>query len=224
MIASVVFAGDYDSASNKMTYTVYKGWNLVPTWQSSSDQTCPANYVFWYLPSTKSYFGMKPGTEVYYPNENALNTFRSEHGYVNVDGIAYQGLNGLGSVIWTYSSADCTTTLQYNTGVQFSGVNENFLGKHPLKAGWNFISVAPWMLEKNLKDILKNCSVIGFNSWKSDSQTWEFASSSGAASQISQSTGILRTGDVGKTFLIKVASDCYLSLGENPVNPPALPN
>jgi len=200
-----------------------KGWNLVSLQQFSGSSDYPDCFktnvkgYSAYIKSLSSYVsavfpnGLGMTSDVIYKPKNFQEILQTE--------LKMNTYFAKSPVVWFYLINDCTA----NGRKDYQSPSISELQTFAIQSGWNFVSIDPWMSGKNLKDIFSNCNVTGFNSWNSILQKWEYGSSSAAVTNLSQSTGILREGDLGKAFVVKVASSCYLSPTGQIVSPPALP-
>jgi hypothetical protein len=237
MISSVVFAGDYNSTTGAMSVSLKKGWNLVPTYYYSNTDigNClnSIEAMYFYSGYQKSYVGVQvvanqpnPGLNAiaYSPSQSAYELLaQDEYKYPNSMNNPYYGVLSLGSM-WMYSTSTCTMQINLGKKQDSQSIDQAFLDKYKLKEGWNFVNVHSWMLGKELKDILKNCSVSNANVWNSESQNWTFSSSTQGVAWATQSWGYsINESGVGTTFVVKVANDCSLNLGQTITGPPALP-
>lgn len=226
MFAGMVFAGDYNSGGGgPLTISLHNGWNLVPFFTTANHDCYNKNVlaVYMYYSTTKQYFGHiynNNGDTSYVPSQEGYSNYINNETYTNSKTYA----DAFPS-FWIYSKGDCSISANIGSKVYFQNwVTKEWLASKPMKTGWNFVFIAPWVIGENLKDVFSSCTVLGFNTWDSTAQKWVYPSSSSAVSQLTQSTGIIREGDVGGAFIVKVARDCYLSYSGNSVAPPSLPN
>lgn len=218
LLLTFVAATNYDSQSGYMDLVLNKGWNLVPL-GNMSECSNVIKATYWYSPSANEYAG------AILENNRVVEYVPNQEKYNQVSAKISQAPNFVKTItsVWAYSTDNCIGKMNLGSQNSFSVTNTDLEG-HNLIEGWNFLAVSPWMIGKNLKDMFDNCEVTGFNVWDSNNQKWNYASSSSASSQLSQSTGIIREYDVGGGILVKVASYCALSTEEAAVSPPAIPN
>ncbi|MDD3159765.1 MAG: hypothetical protein PHQ98_02245 [Candidatus ainarchaeum sp.] len=235
MISSMVFAGDYSSTTQEITIPIVKGWNLVPMINSYGDQSGCYDLIqsmFYYSTINKQYVGKyglsssNSNLGTFFPNESIFTKIiNEEFNWGNKDN-PYYGVIELGAM-WIYSTGNCQSKAKYGSNWIDSSMNiQEILDKKQLKAGWNFIQLSPWMIGKELKDILKNCSVLNANVWDSQKQNWSFTNSTQGISFATQSWGYsINEAGIGTPIVVKVSNDCILNSDNATVTaPPALPN
>ena len=240
LLSVTVFATGWNSESGVINVPIKTGWNLIP-WSSLGPHECGNGVrMFVYSPIQNSYFGAS--SSGYYPNQQAYeNAFSTEFKYPGSDDNPYYGLLGAGAM-WFYSERNCTVPVDIGTNARWSidgrgsmtGYQE-FLNKHPLKQGWNFINVAPWMVGQSFEDVFQNCSVTSANQWDSSTQNWAYPSSSyygiGNISKVTFMANIDESPTqpqyqmaVGTTMLLKVTGNCYLRSSTASTGLPPLPD
>ncbi|GEM_PF-6797703 len=192
------------------------GWNLAPVnlFQSvgcADSENAKANIsaIYLYSPLDKSYVGAGIGGEG--TQVEALGRKYTPYA------LSHLTPTETGTSFWVYWKGNpCTTSI--NTGSSYQE-----LSTKKLFAGWNFMSIVPWMEGKNLNDMLGSCNVQRLATWSSESQSW--STSAGITPEKLQAANTtFSNADIGKTLLVKTAAECSLSATGQIPPAPALPD
>ncbi len=227
LLSSSVFSSiseSYDSTTNKVKFTLYPGWNLIPrvTMYSNNpeyENTCEsyirAGYI--YSPVQKQYLGMYySGTTTVYVPEDAQQILLNEE---NSD--FYHAANIFGAM-WVYTTKQCEFRTNIPSKIAYT---QEFVEGKTIKKGWNFISAASFMIDHNLKELFQFCDVLAANTWDDARQKW-FHPSSSQPPLATDSDANIPEEAVGLVIVVKVGEDCHLTLGDvspPPTGPPPLP-
>jgi len=216
MLMSIAFAIEYrpgyDPETGKITVNINKGWNLVPNnWSYNvENMTCAQNDLraqYMYSPVQKKYVGQYKNSK----NE----TIESPNNYFDIiaeekDQLKYYHTQAFAGQ-WLYSKKECGFDLPIGTKEQWNQVTSEVLQNYPVKAGWNFITIMPWMQDNLLKDIFSNCEVTKMNAFNSTSQSWTQESSAKIAEYNLTNPSPVSKESVGAVISVKITNDCYLT-------------
>jgi len=215
-----------ESAWGKYNLHLNKGWNMVPYEILNYVSNCPGSQkvAYIYSPSAKRYVGpIIVGSTSQFPGYDIF--------IQDITNNLYQSNNGLGAM-WLYLSNSCDVSAKFNIYLNYTNqvnaypqgmfnLTQDYLNKFKIVSGWNFINIAPWMLGKDVKTALSKCNVTGLNQWDADSQKWINTSSSDEATKLQGNPVPITYTQLGKTFVVRVGTDCFASLNtENPISPP----
>lgn len=242
MLSSVAFGqalqtyGDYSAETGKLTFQVFKGWNVIPlidmgrrdgytnTCGYSNDKDFSIKAAYYFSPLKEKYYGVtvKDGKTTNTPPE-------SNDVFTGEKNLAYY--HAMYGGWWMYSSKNCRieTKLDTQTDSQV-----NFKARNPtIKKGWNFFTIQPFMVGKNMKEMLANCNVAKGNYWNpskgqrgggTNDQGWHYDDDFVVRS-VPTSASPIPANAVGATYLLKFGSDCRLNIADDdtPAAPPTLP-
>ena len=166
MVSSIAFAVEYkpnyNSITGDITLQINKGWNLVPISQIYSNDpdrpnTCFDNFsldtfkaYYTYSPKLKMYLGQyqdASGVTKSVP-ENSVELFAEEQNSKEYYAQDYSGAR------WIYSTKECYYTSNILTQERWDTITQSMLDETPLRAGWNYITITPWMVGKTFKKLL----------------------------------------------------------------------
>ena len=164
MISSIAFAGNYNPETQEITTNLQKGWNLIPVNIIHADigyavDTCPLKYSYVYDPVSKSYWSEEYSNGVEHMNSYSYNLVSRS----SID-LTYS-TNPLFGVAWVYSETTCELNTLFGRSYESAPnpwtneLKSNLEDKLRLVSGWNFITINPFMIGLNTKDIFQNCSV-----------------------------------------------------------------
>jgi hypothetical protein len=214
-VTATAITGSFNSETNEITFTLSKGWNIIPFARGGSSQSdCDISAMYYWSPTDKIYVAGDPKKDLQEQPEE----FKSQLG---IDQDLYCATPNLGAY-WVYSSNSCeihTYLGYYNswTDDDVWGVKDKIL-----KKGWNFMTINPYMIGHSFNEILSDCEVEGMNQWQSHSQSWVYGSSKYAA-DVWVNNEFVNNSTVGLTLVVKVADDCGINTDGEISTPPPLP-
>jgi hypothetical protein len=230
MLASMVFAGSYNSDTEKLTLNLEKGWNLVPldTIEFNRDNllaTCNAQYSFVYDVMNKNYL-----SEDY----RGWDEFSSSYSYdiISRSGVDYAySTNPTFGAAWIYLNSPCSLSTYYGRHYDYAPKfwteeNKQSVGSLlKLVEGWNFLTINPLMIGNTYQLTFENCNIVAGNVWNESTQNWGYLTSSNTPLlKLNQNTAKVSADDVGQVLVLKVSGECNLNYKSETTGPPALPN
>jgi len=209
-IFSIAFAAtySYDADTKQLTYNLKKGWNLLPIGFEgppvfADNSTAGAVYV-WISPLGRYIGGIVKDGSVE-SNDDYSQTLETMKDYAPF-------------AMWVYLKRDITVTSYEITSPELAR-GEGAPTK--LAQGWNFVAVWPFMVGMGIQDLFGDCTITKANQWMAETQSWQQASSTQAAQNMS---GTIRDYDVGSTMIVYATSECDLDfVGTEAITPPPLP-
>lgn len=232
LFSPFVFSGiseSYDSTTGKIKFTLNPGWNIIPCAISiykdnpEYENTCGdyGNYIkaaYAYSPVQKQYFGTYyTGSQIISVPEGGEQILQNEK-----SSNFYHAMDYLGGC-WMYTTTYCSFETSLYPKSMHSTVTQETMDTTTIKKGWNFITIVPWMIDHSLKDLFQSCDVLAANTWDDLNQKWTYPSSSQYAGIISENDANIYDSSVGTVFVIKFANDCHLTVGDDGISPPPLP-
>ena len=224
--------------SEHVTITVYKGWNILPLkfimeasgryWANHKEgQTCDQDIfrnVHYYSPAAREYYHIPViddwGAPLSRDNNFLLNEFRAKYYHI------YAGS------AWIYSPSRCI--LEGDSGVSLISDSYSNQGygytkdELILKAGWNFIplNLRMYVFERNMYELLQECSPSRFFGWHSRLQEWEDLTDEIREIQSTEEYDTPRTTNIFETIVVKTDRDCYFADFDESSgsSPPPLPD
>ncbi len=212
----VLFAG---TAFADVSFTLYRGWNLVPMGILGSECTADnknVSAVYFYSPLENNYLGV-PVTQSGSPQKEYQDKVDAVRRLYEPKKNEYLTPFETGTSAWAYYTGNnsCNTTIRTSNPY-------TELSTRKLFRGWNFLTVLPWMVDKKLTDITYGCDIQRFATWDAAGQKWnsvrmslsEWARQYGPDNPVNESS-------IGQTILLKTAGECALSAtGPLPPAPP----
>ena len=198
--------GHYDTATNKVTLTLKKGWQTVPIFGGPNfgndcnlfgkEEFVGAGWIW--SPTFNEYVLLGLGTDT----EKYKKDFEKNKYYYTV----YGGM-------FLYLTKDCKIWIN-----EYGKIGpDNF----KITKGWQFIPKLPWMQKKGF-DVFKKCDIEKFNLWDAEKQKWKYNPSTTSIDELRNKFNKAEIGE--DVFLIKFSSGCELDVGIADVlpQPPAL--
>jgi hypothetical protein len=234
LLGIFVFAGNFSMADYSMNLNLSKGWNLVPPVQIDNSsgnynlmEQCEIEYVFMWNPLSQDYYGIK-----YLPNNQTQTIVGEPFGGYEPPYSTLYNTNATLGVSWMYANKNCSIPSTWGSttvGTWNETTKQQVEDTIYLAQGWNFLTINPYMVGLNTKDIFQNCNLEAMNYWSPVSQTWSSNSSSDFAQKVESGEfdsieGSIVTAMVGQTWVVKTNNQCYLNYGSSTTGPPALPN
>lgn len=131
----------------------------------------------------------------------------------------YYAQEGLGA-LFILRDSDCSATARINP---LSDIKEDELAAelptYKISAGWNFITLHPWMVNKNFGDFLGTCEITKAFTFDPVSG-WN----GGSVTKSDFEDAYVTEEYVGITYAMKFSNDCNFALKEEEIlGPPPLP-
>ncbi len=176
---------------------IHTGWNIITGFYDvreikgdSEIKRDDIKVIWYYSPVQKKYLQM-------HPNMND-GEFERDFSYYGDDSI-------MTSAKWVYSEK--SGLLKYST------IRYDKLDKRKLAQGWNFVSITPEMIGKDIDEIKGDCDVINLYHWSPRVQSFI-----NALENFDEMTR--NNENAGYGFIMKVSNDCTLGEVSSSITPP----
>ncbi|MDO8427880.1 MAG: hypothetical protein Q7S92_01575 [Candidatus Diapherotrites archaeon] len=147
------------SMNSQITVQIFKGWNLVPTFNVVSS-TCEDVLEYYYLPSLKKYVSMVVSPT----NQVNIDQYQRD----NAEGYFYAWYGGK----WRYSRQNCSITYEPSNEKYWNQASPDYLPKK-IAQGWQFIAITDYLKSNNPRELFVHCSIQRMYSFNTEQNKWE---------------------------------------------------